>query len=104
MPQFRETKSSIPLMDRNTVAPVMVSSRAPFRSVRLLDQLVEQIHYLHYSGRTERAYLFWARRFIRFHHLRHPREMGAVEVQEFLAHLAVDRKVEIGRASCRERV
>lgn len=71
----------------------MVSPRPPLRSVRLLDQLVEQIRYLHYSLRTERAYIFWVRRFIRFHHLRHPREMGGPEVEAFLTHLAIDRKV-----------
>jgi integron integrase len=47
----------------------------------------------HYSIRTEQAYLDWARRFILFHDKRHPREMGAVEVEAFLSHLAVDRQV-----------
>src|SRR5215469_11721578 len=70
----------------------MASQRQPFRSVRLLDQLVEQIRYLHYSLRTERAYLFWVRRFIRFHNLRHPREMAGPEVEAFLTHLAIERK------------
>ena len=70
----------------------MFSQRQPFRSVRLLDQLVEQIRYLHYSLRTERAYLFWVRRFIRFHNLRHPREMGGPEVEAFLSNLAIERK------------
>jgi len=71
----------------------MVPQRRSFRSVRLLDQLVEQIRYLHYSLRTERAYIFWVRRFIRFHNLRHPREMGGPEVEAFLTHLAIERKV-----------
>jgi len=73
----------------------MSSQRQPLRSVRLLDQLVEQIRYLHYSLRTERAYIFWVRRFIRFHHLRHPREMGGPEVEAFLSHLAIERKVSV---------
>ncbi len=47
-----------------------------FQSARLLDQLRERIRYLHYSLRTEQAYLFWSRAYIRFHSLRHPRDMG----------------------------
>jgi site-specific recombinase XerD len=64
-----------------------------FQSSRLLDQLRERIRYLHYSLRTEQAYLLWARSFIRFHDLRHPRDMGAPEVEAFLNHLTSDRKV-----------
>ena len=47
----------------------------------------------HYSIRTEEAYIDWARRFILFHGKRHPRDMGAVEVEAFLSHLAVERHV-----------
>jgi len=46
-----------------------------------------------YSLRTEDAYVDWVRRFILFHGKRHPRELGAAEVQAFLSHLAVDRLV-----------
>jgi integrase len=63
------------------------------RSVRLLDQLRERIRYCHYSLSTEQAYLFWVRRFIRFHRLRHPRSMGSLEVEAFLTHLATERHV-----------
>ena len=62
-------------------------------SKRLLDQMRERLRYLHYSLRTEQAYLYWARWFIRFHSLRHPREMGQPEVEEFLTMLANERKV-----------
>jgi integrase len=68
-------------------------TRPPLRSVRLLDQVRERIRYCHYSLRTEQAYLFWVRRFIRFHHLRHPRLMGSTEVEAFLTHLATERHV-----------
>ena len=44
----------------------------------------------HYSPRTEEAYVAWIERFVRFAGLRHPRELGACEVQRFLEHLAVD--------------
>ncbi len=60
---------------------------------RLLDQLRERIRYKHYSIRTEQAYVYWVRAFIRHHGLRHPGELGAVEVEHFLAWLANDRQV-----------
>ena len=62
---------------------------------RLLDQLRERIRYLHYSIRTEEAYVHWIRAFVRFHGLRHPRQMGADEVRAFLSWLAVERHVSV---------
>ena len=47
----------------------------------------------HYSIRTEEAYMQWIRRFILFHRKRHPKEMGADEVSQFLSDLAVQRHV-----------
>jgi len=70
-------------------APVL----PPLQSARLLDQLRERIRYLHYSPRTEEAYLHWCRAFIRFHGIRHPAEMGGPEVEAFLNWLANDRGV-----------
>jgi len=69
------------------------SSRPILQSPRLLDQLRESIRYKHYSLRTEQAYVYWVRWFIRFHALKHPREMGAPEVEAFLRYLATERKV-----------
>lgn len=60
---------------------------------RLLDQLRQHLRARHYSLRTEQVYLDWVRRFIRFHGLRHPRELGPLEVEAFLTHLAVERQV-----------
>ncbi len=57
---------------------------------RLLDVVREKLRVRHYSLRTEQQYINWVRRFLRFHHHRHPREMGAAEVTAFLTHLAVD--------------
>ena len=62
----------------------------PDQPPRLLDQLRDAIRRKHYSIRTEEAYLSWARRYIRFHRLRHPRDMGAPEVEAFLTYLAVE--------------
>lgn len=60
---------------------------------KLLDQLRQAIRIRHYSIRTEEAYVYWVRWFVRFHGLRHPREMGAREVTAFLSHLASERNV-----------
>lgn len=60
---------------------------------RLLEQARERVRYLHYSARTEKAYLYWMRFFIRWHGLRHPRDMGATEVEAFLTMLATQRNV-----------
>lgn len=62
---------------------------------KLLDQLRRCIRDKHYSLRTERVYVYWARWFIRFHGLRHPAEMGATEIQAFLSHLANERNVSV---------
>ena len=62
-------------------------------SPRLLDRMRAEIRVRHYSIRTEKTYIDWARRYIFFHDKRHPQDMGAVEVQAFLSHLAVARNV-----------
>lgn len=43
----------------------------------------------HYSIRTETTYIQWIKRFLHFHGLRHPSQLGEKEVAEFLTHLAV---------------
>ena len=60
---------------------------------RLLIQVRDRIRARHLSFRTEKTYLYWIRRFIRFHKMQHPRELGGPEVEEFLTSLAVDNKV-----------
>ncbi len=62
-------------------------------SPKLLDRMRSEIRVRHYSIRTEETYLDWARRYILFHNKRHPKDMGADEVQAFLSHLAVERNV-----------
>lgn len=85
-----------------SVAPVSSARLRPpppavglpaLKSVRLLDQVRERIRYLHYSRRTEQAYVYWCRAFIRFHGLRHPRDLGHAEVESFLNWLASERQV-----------
>ncbi len=67
----------------------------PLRSVKVLDQLRERIRYLHYSLRTEQAYVHWVRAFIRFHGVRHPATLGSSEVEAFLS-LAGERAQGFG--------
>jgi len=67
--------------------------QAPTRKPKLLDQVREAIRARHYSFRTEEAYAGWIRRFILFHHKRHPAEMGKGEIEQFLTALAVKRHV-----------
>ena len=59
----------------------------------LFEVAVEKMRTRHFAYRTERAYLSWIRRYVKFHKQRHPREMGAPEIESFLSHLAVDSHV-----------
>jgi integron integrase len=59
----------------------------------LLDQVRGKIRLKHYSLRTEQTYVDWIKRFIRHFGKRHPRELGAAEVEAFLTHLAVVGRV-----------
>ena len=54
----------------------------------LFQVMRERIRAFHYSRRTEKAYLHWARRFVQFHGRRSPRELGAADVTGFLSTLA----------------
>lgn len=47
----------------------------------------------HLSLRTEQSYIQWMRRYILFHHKRHPREMGETEIRAFISHLAVSENI-----------
>ncbi|MDH4318752.1 MAG: integron integrase [Desulfobulbaceae bacterium] len=60
---------------------------------RLLDQVRDKIRAKHYSIRTEETYIQWIKRYIFFHNKRHPIEMGAEEIAQYLSYLAVQRKV-----------
>lgn len=59
----------------------------------LLDEVRRRIRARHLSLRTEKTYVYWIRRYVRFHQRRHPREMGAREVEDFLTSLAVNDRV-----------
>jgi hypothetical protein len=97
-----------PFLDQQVVPrarqPAAESSAAPAPSAspvadvpapppRLLDQVRQVLRVRHYSFNTEECYVRWIKHFILFHHKRHPREMGAREVESFLGHLAVEEHV-----------
>jgi integron integrase len=62
----------------------------------LLERVRVAIRGRHYSFRTEKAYLGWIRRYIRFHGQRNPEALGAPEVAAYLAHLASAGHVSAG--------
>ncbi len=65
----------------------------PLTAPTLLGRVRECIRYLHYSYRTEKVYVYWVRKFLRYHGLRHPAQMGQPEVEAFLTWLADDQHV-----------
>ncbi len=60
---------------------------------KLLEVVRDKIRIKHYSLKTEQSYLGWIKRYILFHNKKHPVEMGKPEIEAFLTHLAVEKKV-----------
>ena len=54
----------------------------------------------HYSERTERTYVGWVKRFVRFHGMSHPSEMGEAEVSAFLTHCKPRASVAVSLLCC----
>lgn len=73
--------------------PIVDIPPQPGKEKRLLEQMRDLMRLKHYSFRTEQTYCDWVERFIRFHRLRHPREMGEAEVAEFLTDQARNSNV-----------
>lgn len=71
----------------------MAQEASAHSAPKLLDQVRGKIRLKHYSLRTEQTYVDWIKRFILHFDKRHPRDMGAAEVEAFLTHLAVAGKV-----------
>jgi integron integrase len=80
---------------RASAPPVPISSAVQPgpQPPKLLDRLCEALRARHYSPRTEQTYRHWVKRYIFFHHVRHPAEMAEPEINAFLTHLAVKEKV-----------
>ena len=64
--------------------------------MKLLEKVRQALRVRHYSPRTETAYVQWIKRFLRFHGLRHPAELGEPEVAAFLSDLAVRGRIGAG--------
>jgi site-specific recombinase XerD len=59
----------------------------------LIQRYREELQVRHYARRTVSSYEQWLRRFLRFHQMRHPRQMGEAEINAFLSHLATEERV-----------
>lgn len=70
-----------------------MSEKVRFRpnpELKLMEQVREVLRFHHYAIRTEQTYCMWIKRFLNFYGMkRHPRDMGADEIERFLSHLAV---------------
>jgi len=61
--------------------------------IKLVDQIKNVIRMKHYSMSTGKTCIGWIKRYLVFHHMRHPRDMGVTDIESFLSHLAVKEKV-----------
>jgi integron integrase len=66
---------------------------------KLFPSIIERLNSLQYSKRTEESYVQWIKRFITFHDKRHPRDMGVEEIEKYLNHLAIEKKVSASTQS-----
>jgi integron integrase len=73
-------------------SPKVPVTRPP-QEKKLLDRYRDIINLKHYSPRTGDTYIQWAKEFILFHNKRHPQEMSAPEINQFLTHLVTDKKI-----------
>ncbi|MBD2329132.1 integron integrase [Alkalinema sp. FACHB-956] len=62
-------------------------------SPKLFDRIHETFRLKHLSPRTEKSYLYYIKDFLRFHHLRHPRDLGVDDIRQYLSYLAVEKQV-----------
>lgn len=60
---------------------------------KLLDIMKDKIRFKHYSIKTEQSYIGWSKRYILYHNKRHPKDMGKVEIEQFLTYLATKQNV-----------
>jgi hypothetical protein len=97
-PRFVPVRSNrgnphIPSPPSSPPREVRTSSLPVAQKPKLLAQVREALRTRHYSLRTEKMYVHWIKRFIFFHHKRHPLEMGEAEIGQFLSSLARESHV-----------
>ncbi|MFA6313246.1 MAG: phage integrase N-terminal SAM-like domain-containing protein [Sterolibacterium sp.] len=80
-------------MHADTELPAVAGEPPLAQQRRLLPSLRDALRLRRYSLKTEKAYSHWVKRYVRFHRMRHPKDMGAKEVTAFLNHLASERQV-----------
>lgn len=86
--QFLPVDAPAAELPLQTAQPETPPTRSPF-----LNRCHEILRLGHYSRQTEKCYVRWIERFILYHNKRHPAEMGAPEIQDFLTNLAVEGHV-----------
>ena len=89
----RSKPSRVPPTPVGLTKPAPGKSKSSPGSPRLMDRLRRELRTRHYAPRTEDTYAFWVRRYLAFHGMRHPSEMGALEINAFLTDLAVHGQV-----------
>jgi len=92
LPRIELARDSLDFLYRQILHIALPELPLP-RPPRLLDQVRQVTRVRHYSRRTEDCYVQWVTRFICFHKKRHPRDMSAAEVEQFLTYLAVEGEV-----------
>ena len=60
------------------------------KSFRLMDQVREVLRFHHYAYNTEKSYVSWILKYIRFNNKKHPKDMGKYEVEAFMSYLALN--------------
>jgi hypothetical protein len=93
--QLRTPVSHVAVIDGPDVTAFAVRETTPAAAPkpRFLDRVREAIRTRHDSRRTEKTYVAWIRRYLFFHGKRHPADMGAAEITQFLSALAVQDHV-----------
>ncbi len=71
----------------------MTESTSIPKEKKLLEQYSDALRLKQYSPRTEKTYILWTRSYILFHKKRHPKEMGTLEIRQFITHLVTEKKV-----------
>jgi integron integrase len=84
------------LLQRESFRDALSARAVDAAHQEMLNRLRTELRARHYSLRTEQAYEHWMRRFVTFHELKSPRELGPGAVKEYLEYLALERKVSAG--------